>query len=149
MLSRIRDALKVFDKKIKAVIIFGSSVYNPLKSRDIDILVVVDKIESAKEKHLIELEISRLLRPLYMYKPVDIVVMDVEMLKDNAEAGTLLSGLVLGYKILYDEICVKNTIEKILEDVAKTEEYIVFKNGRKLNLSSIAKAKKIYANPNQ
>lgn len=134
--------MNVFGKKMKAVIIFGSSIYNPLKSRDIDILVVVDRIGDIKEKQLLELEIAKRLRPIYMNKPVDIVVMDTDMLKDNARAGTVVAGLIAGYRSLYDEINIENIVEKLLEEVAEAGEYIVFKNGKRLNLGSIAKAKK-------
>ncbi|WP_440059490.1 hypothetical protein ACSU1N_06800 [Thermogladius sp. 4427co] len=131
-----------YGRKLRAVIIFGSSVYNPLRSRDVDIIVVVDRIEDVKEKYVLELEISKELRKC-ISKPVDVIVFDVEMLEENTRPGTVLSGLIAGYVVVYDEIGVESILEKVLENILQVDEYIIVKKGRKLDLASIAKARKI------
>lgn len=50
---------------LKALVVFGSYVRAPLRSRDVDILVVVDMLSDVKEKKLLELEISKSLKGLY------------------------------------------------------------------------------------
>lgn len=142
MLYRVRSVVKGHGKVLKALVVFGSSVYNPTRSRDLDLLIVVDSLSNVKEKQLLEHEVSRSLKSAGLRKPVDIVVLDVEALKENANPGSVVSGLVLGYKVVHDEIGVPGIVRKILCDISKEEGYTVFKSGKKLNLHALAKARK-------
>ncbi|MDK6028833.1 nucleotidyltransferase domain-containing protein [Ignisphaera sp. 4213-co] len=99
----VKRVVESYSKTLKALVLFGSYVYNPLKSRDIDTLLIVDKLVNAKEKLAIEVEVARNVKALCR-KPVDVIVFDIDMLKENAEPGGIVSGLVIGYKILYDDI---------------------------------------------
>lgn len=102
-------------------------------------MVIVDKLENVREKVELEVEASIELRRA-LRKPVDIHVFDPETFRENLEPGSFLSGLALGYKILYDEIGLKKAIEKLIRKISETEGYVYVK-GRKWNLASIAKAK--------
>lgn len=133
--------LETREKVLKALVVFGSSVYSPLRSRDLDVLVVVDSLANAREKHMLELEISRSLRHGLIQKPVDVVVLDVEALYENAKPGGVVSGLVAGYTIVYDEVGIPELVKRVACDVLREGEYVIVKNGRRLNLHALARAK--------
>lgn len=134
--------MKKHGKILKALVLFGSSVYNPLRSRDLDLLVVIDKLTDAKEKHELEVEILKSLRQIKLGKPIDVLVLDIEMLKENAKPGGVVSGLILGYKSLYDELGISTIVEKITDEVSEEKDYVVIKENRKLNLYILAKLMK-------
>lgn len=143
MLYRVNEVLKSFGKVLKALVIFGSSTFsrNP---NDIDLLVVVNKLSSVSEKIELELSISRSLRDLEPGKPFDVVVLDVEMLKENMVVGSFLTGLVLGYRVVYDEIGFDDLVKNLIRDLTKNaDDYVLIKRGRKINLKAIAIAKSV------
>ena len=139
MLSKIKNIIEKFDKKLKALVIFGSYAINPLKAKDIDILIIIDKILNIEEKINLEIEISKELRKI-LKKPVDIIVMDEEIFHENIEPGTVLSGFVIGYKKIYDNIGFDYFINNLIEKLAEID-YEFFKNFKEVNLSSISRVK--------
>ena len=139
MLSKIRNIIEKFGKKLKALVIFGSYAINPLKAKDIDILIIIDKILNIEEKINLEIEISKELRKI-LKKPVDIIVMDEEIFHENIEPGTVLSGFVIGYKKIYDDIGFDYFINNLIEKLAEID-YEFFKNSKEVNLSSISRVK--------
>ncbi len=139
MLSKLRSFFEGKGRKVLGIIVFGSYVYSPMKAHDIDLVVIVDKLENAREKVELEVEASVELRRT-IRKPADIHVFDPETFRENLEPGSFLSGLALGYKILYDRIGLEKTIEELVRKVGETEGYVYVKE-RKWNLASIAKAK--------
>ena len=139
MLFKIKNIVKKFHKRLEAIIIFGSYAINPLRANDIDILVIVDKILNIKDKICLEIDISKDLRKI-LKKPTDVIVMDKEMLYENMEPGTLLSGLVIGYKKIYDNINFDYLINDLIRKLAEID-YKLFKNSKEINLSSISRVK--------
>jgi predicted nucleotidyltransferase len=141
-LSRIRELLRERGRTLKALVLFGSYVYDPLRSRDVDLLVVVDRLNDAKERASLELEILRALKKRVKDKPLDVVVLDVESFVENLKLGALASGLIAGFEPIYDEIGVSSMIKELLRETSRGEERVVMvKRGRRLDLSSLAKAK--------
>lgn len=128
---------------MKSLILFGSSVFRPMNARDIDILVVVDKID-LHEKISLEINIIKALKNT-IKKNLDVIVLDENSLLENIEPGAVASGLIAGYKVIYDEINIENLIIGIAKRIA-FEKYIIQKSGKKINLSAIAKAR-IKLNP--
>jgi len=129
-----------YSKKLRTIAIFGSSVYNPVKARDLDILIIVDKLLDVKEKTNLEIEILKNLKDFQAKTLIDIIVLDEESFKENLEPGGLASGLVAGYKILYDEIRIESFIYEAAKKIAN-EKYVILKNRKKIDLSTIAKLK--------
>ncbi|MEM4062146.1 MAG: hypothetical protein QXY11_04740 [Desulfurococcaceae archaeon] len=125
---------------MKALLLFGSSIHGLWIARDVDIMVVVDKFSSVEEKLLLETLIAKSLRKLLVRKPVDVLVFDVESFMENLEPGAVASGLVAGYILLYDELGVESLVRNLAEKVAR-DNVVLFKHGKKLNLSAIARAK--------
>lgn len=117
-------------------------MYSPLKSRDLDLLIVIDKLIDIREKQQLEIEIIKCLEQEELSKPVDLVVLDIEILKENAKPGGVISGLILGYKPLYDELGIPTMIEKMLQEISEEEGYVIIKDNKRLNLTSLAKIKK-------
>jgi len=138
-LSRVREVLERRGRRLKALVVFGSSVYSPRRARDVDLLVVVDALADPSEKLSIELEVSRSLRGA-LPRPADVTVLDVESLGENLEPGLVGSGLAAGYKVVYDELGVEGLVRGALEKLAE-QDYVVVKGGRRLNLSAVARAK--------
>jgi hypothetical protein len=60
--------------------------------------------------------------------------------------GSLLTGLVLGYRIIYDDIDLKDLIRDLIRDLASTDDYILIKRGRRVNLKAVAIAKDLIIN---
>ena len=111
------------------------------KPRDIDVVVVIDNLRNIHEKAFLEATLAKsLMRELR--KQVDILVFDEESFKENLKPGTVLSGLILGHKILYDKIGVSRELVKLFNELAK-ENYVYIKR-RTWNLSKIAKVKTKY-----
>jgi predicted nucleotidyltransferase len=141
-LSRIRELLRERGRTLKALVLFGSYVYDLLRSRDIDLLVVVDRLDDAKEKASLELEIVRILKRYVKDRPLDVVILDVESFRENLKLGALASGLIAGFEPIYDEIGVNSMIEELLRETSRGgERVVIVKRGRRLDLSSLAKAK--------
>lgn len=126
------------NKSLKSLILFGSSIFRPVKARDIDMLIVVDKI-NLQEKISLEIIITKALKNI-IKKTLDITILDEDSLKENLEPGAFASGLIAGYKILYDEIGLDEMIMKTAEKIA-LGEYIIQKDGKRINLSAIAKVR--------
>lgn len=126
------------NKSLKSLILFGSSIFRPVKARDIDMLIVVDKI-NLQEKISLEIIITKALKNI-IKKTLDITILDEDSLKENLEPGAFASGLIAGYKTLYDEIGLDEMIMKTAEKIA-IGEYIIQKDGKRINLSAIAKVR--------
>jgi len=139
ILSKINEVAENKGKKVLATILFGSYVYSPRKARDIDMIVIVDYLKNINDKVTLEVEISRKLRKLFR-KNIDIQVFDIESFEENLIAGTFLTGLVLGYKIIYDTIGVEEKIREFIKEIGKEDKYVFIKK-RKWNLAAIAKTK--------
>lgn len=127
-------------KRLLSLVIFGSSVFYPVKARDIDLLIIVDKLSNAVEKFNLEVEISKALRKIESKAPFDVTVFDSGSFRENLEPGTLASGLVAGYRTVYDELGLEKLIEPLIVNIA-LGEYFVQKSGRRINLSVLARAK--------
>lgn len=140
MLYRVTEVLKSFNKVLKALVIFGSSTFSK-SPNDLDLLVVIDELGSVSEKFELELSISKSLRDLRSSKPFDIIVLDVKSLEENVVPGSFLTGLILGYKVIYDDLGFKYLIKDIVKRLVSTDDFILIKHGRKVNLKAVAIAK--------
>ena len=138
MLYRTLEAVERFGRRALAVVLFGSCVYSPRRARDVDLLVIVDELRDFHEKVALEVEVSRSLHR-ELRRAVDVVVLDLESFRENLAVGTFLSGLVLGYRVLYDAIGVDKLLEELFSKLAD-EDYVYVK-GRRWNLSAVARAK--------
>jgi len=52
----------------------------------------------------------------------------------------------LGYRIIYDDIDLKDLIRDLIRDLASTDDYILIKHGRRVNLKAVAIAKDLIIN---
>lgn len=140
LVEQIKKTLEKYGKNVKAIILYGSIVYSPSSAHDIDVLIVVDKIRDVNEKTRLEYILKSHLRKKSIL-PIDVTVFDTKILEENLVPGTFLSGLVLGYDILYDEINFEEIINELFIKIAQLDDYIYIKNRKKWNLSNIAKAR--------
>jgi len=115
--------VEVFGRELRALAVFGSSVYSS-RYGDADLLVVVDRLGSAREK--LEVRIGESLRDLPLGR-----YFDVPSLEENAAPGGFLSGLVLGCRVICDEVG--------LGELARLDTYEVRKGGRRVDLSAVAR----------
>jgi len=126
--------------KLKALVIFGSYVLNPVKARDVDLLVVVERLNvKLREVILMSVELSSRLRKI-SGRSYDVVLLDEGSLHENVQPGTVLSGLILGYRVIYDEVGINDLVSTLTELLANTD-YRYFK-GRWVDLSTLARARK-------
>lgn len=136
----VRGILEARGKRLKSLVIFGSSIYSPMRARDLDVLVVADKLVDVAEKSALEIEIAKALRTAHPRISIDVIVFDEGSFRENLEPGALPSGLIAGYEIIHDELGLKDLITELMEKVARGE-YVVQKSGRRINLSALARMK--------
>ncbi len=137
--SIVNIAREIFGDRLLAVVVFGSSVYYDKQSVDVDVLIVVDGELSFEKKLSKETELRiKLLRASGGNRAFDTHVMDVRQFQDNLKPGAFLSGLALGYKVLYDRMGFDGYVEKLLQRLADENYVLVNKYGR-WNLSKIAR----------
>lgn len=130
---------KSLDRRVLAIILFGSYIYSLRNSRDIDVVLIVDSLADLRDKITLEAEIARSLSRECKRK-VDIQVFDLESFRENLTIGTLLSGLILGYRIVYDEVGVGESIREFIKAASKEPEYTYVKR-KKWKLTAIARVK--------
>lgn len=136
---KINQALnEVLGDRLISIILFGSSIYMG-HGGDIDILVVVNYLEDLKEKISLEEKLIEYLNRLFNYFiTLDVHVLDVRGLDKNMEVGGFLSGLALGYRVVYDRLDIEEKILKMLEKL-KEHSYIYVNRHGEWNISKIAK----------
>lgn len=137
--SKIKEAIRIlFNDRLKSIVLFGSYIYMGY-GRDLDILIIIDRIKCLEEKFELEEKATEILNRLFKYNvPIDVHILGVEELDQNTRIGSFLSGLVLGYNVIYDECNVERKIEKMLEELAKLN-YIYVNRYGEWNLSKLAK----------
>jgi hypothetical protein len=126
--------MKEYNKRVLLVLLFGSSVYSPRRARDIDIIIVVDKLSSIEEKFALEQAVKRALRELDQRRVYDIIVFDEESFMENTAPGCLVSGVVAGYEVIFDELGFEEIVKKLALSILE-EKPVIYKKNRKLNLA--------------
>jgi hypothetical protein len=130
--------MKEYNKRVLLVLLFGSSVYSPRRARDIDIIIVVDKLSSIEEKFALEQAVKRALRELDQRRVYDIIVFDEESFMENTVPGCLVSGVVAGYEAIFDELGFEEIVKKLALSILE-EKPVIYKKNRKLNLALYSK----------
>jgi len=126
--------------RLVSIILFGSSIYIG-RGRDVDILILIDSISGLDEKMDLEEEVKMLLNRSFNYEVVfDAHILDLEQFNENLKIGSFLSGLSLGYQVIYDKNNVEEKIVEMLKTLSKSRYIMVNKYGR-WNLSKIAEIK--------
>lgn len=139
-LSEVRRIVEERGKRLRALLVFGSSVSRPWSASDIDLLVIVDHLSGVREKMELEAEVAGALRGLVECKPVDVIAFDEQSFTENLEPGCIASGLIAGYEALYDELGVDELISTAAEKAASMD-IVIERRGRRINLSAPARAK--------
>ncbi|MEM2017103.1 MAG: hypothetical protein QXR41_04085 [Nitrososphaerota archaeon] len=139
--SRIIRMLEtLLGTRLVSIILFGSSIYIG-RGRDVDILILIDSISGLDEKMDLEEEVKMLLNRSFNYEVVfDAHILDLEQFNENLKIGSFLSGLSLGYQVIYDKNNVEEKIVEMLKTLSKSRYIMVNKYGR-WNLSKIAEIK--------
>ena len=122
---------------MKAIVVFGSMIYLG-KGNDLDLLIVIDKIDTLKEKFSLESKISRILRREFPDYNFDVHIFSVEEFKNNLSPGSFLSGLALGYEVIYDKVDLEDEILLFLKRLSR-EKYLLHNKYGTWNLSFHAK----------
>lgn len=138
VLLAVKRILKARGKHLKSLVIFGSSIYNPARARDLDILIIIDELKDFTEKCTLEVEIAKVFRKAFPKMLVDIIIFDEDSFRENLEPGGLPSGLVAGYKIIHDELGLEDLIGDLAKKIARSD-YIVQKGRRRINISALAR----------
>ncbi len=124
------------DRKILALILFGSSSYLGT-GRDIDLLVVVSGDIDLKEKLSLEYKLKVNACRNHSICNLDVQVMSLSLFKDNLAPGSFLSGLALGYEIILDRIGVEDLILSFLKRLSE-EKYVLCNRYGKWRLDRLA-----------
>ncbi len=133
----IIEAKKILGPSLKNIIVFGSYVYLG-KGSDIDLIVIIDKEINLKDKLKLEHKLSYTLQNVYRNIIFDVHIFNLNEFKENLKPGTFLSGLALGYEIIYGDSTLNNIILSFLQKLSK-EKYILHNKYGTWNLSFYAK----------
>ncbi len=95
-----------------SIILFGSYARFG-KGNDIYIAVIIRKNINLKEKEEIERKLMKILDKEFEYKfSFDVHVLSLKIFEKKVEPPRFLSGIFLGYEILYGKINIKKIIEE-------------------------------------
>ena len=120
LLDVVKDLL---GRDLLSVIVFGSTVYMG-GGRDVDVLVVVEDDIGMREKREVEYSIWRRLCRKHRVCDVDLHVLSFRDFILNLEVASFLSGLALGYVVIFDAIGVEKYILEFLNRLSR-EKYIL------------------------
>jgi hypothetical protein len=137
LLLSFLSLMRKYNKRVLIVSLFGSSVLSPRRARDIDIIIVVDKLSSIEEKLALEQAVKRAPRILDQRRVYDIILFDEESFMENTAPGCLVSG-VAGYEVLHDELGFEEIVKKLALSILE-EKQVIYKKNRKLNLALYSK----------
>lgn len=137
LLLSFLSLMRKYNKRVLIVSLFGSSVYTPRRARDIEIIIVVDKLYSIEEKLALEPAVKRALRILDQRRVYDIILFDEESFMENTAPGCLVSG-VAGYEVLHDEPGFEEIVKKLALSTLE-EKPVIYKKNRKSNLALYSK----------
>ena len=129
MKRKISSLVKTIRSDVIAIILFGSTVYMG-RGRDLDVIVIVENYFKDPINDSIELRTK--LNKMLKYNPiVDVHVFTIEDFKSNLTPGSFLSGLALGYEIIYDRSRghIHELIMKMLEELSRSEHILVNRYG--------------------
>ena len=113
--------LDFLDVKVLGVVVFGSTVYIG-EGNDVDLLVILSDELELKEKMRLEELIASKLRRAFKEVMFDVHVFDIQGFQENLVPGSFLSGLALGYLVLYERGGVEEKIVNFLRNLSK-EKY--------------------------
>lgn len=85
--------------------------------------------------------LCRALGSVELRKPVNVVVLDAEMLEENAKPGEAVSGLIVGCRIIHDKAGIPGIVEGMVRAMSKEEEYMVIEESKKPGPHALAKIK--------
>ncbi len=128
---------EIIGENLKAIIVFGSTIYLG-KGKDIDLIIIIDKEINIRGKLELEYKLKQILQKIIPNKIFDIHVFNLKEFKENLQPGTMLSGLALGYEIIYGEQVVEPLILGFLKKLSR-EKYILHNKYGTWNLSFHAK----------
>ena len=137
----IQKVKELYKDNLLSIILFGSYVYLG-KGKDIDILIVVKKyrFNNLIQEHF---KLFQELLKLFNYKLIpDVHIFSINDFLENLKIGTFLTGLVLGYKIIYDIYGIEKYIRDFIVKLStENREVILVNRHGKFNLVSFAKIK--------
>ncbi len=113
-----------------SIILFGSTIYMG-RGKDLDIIVIVEKYIKDQVNDSIDLRL-RVNKELRYKIVVDIHVFTINDFKNNLKPGTFLSGIALGYEVLYDKSngLINKLIENMLELLSRDKYTLVNRYGK-------------------
>lgn len=120
LMSTVREVL---GERVRGIIMFGSCVYMGI-GEDVDVLVVVDGELDLKRKLELEYQLLRELNRRFEDVPFDVHIMSMEELRENLVPGSFLSGLALGYEVVYDDAGLEGEVLRFLEALSR-EDYVL------------------------
>ncbi len=132
--SRIKNVL---GSNLVAIVVFGSTIYVG-EGEDVDLVVVVNEEIDLKEKLKLEHKVRQVLQKAVRGKVFDVHIFSLEEFKENLQPGTLLSGLALGYEVIYGEEVVEPLILNFLRKLSN-EKYVLHNKYGTWDLSFHAK----------
>ncbi len=127
---RIREIL---GENLRAIIVFGSTIYMG-RGNDIDLIVVTDEEMNMKDRLKLEYRLKQVLQRIVKDKIFNVHVFNLEEFERNLQPGSMLSGLALGYEVIYGEQIVEPLILNFLKQLSRGK-YILHNRYGTWNLS--------------
>jgi len=68
---------------LKSIVIFGSITFRPMSAKDLDMLIVIDKLSDPLEKTGLEMKLIETLKNVSPYTPIDVTVFDESSFREK------------------------------------------------------------------
>lgn len=109
---------EILGGNLRAIIMFGSTIYMG-GGKDIDLIVVTDEEIDLKNKLELEYRLKQVLQRTVKDKIFDVHIFNLEEFERNLQPGTMLSGLALGYEVIYGDQVVEPLILNFLKQLSR------------------------------
>ncbi len=134
VISKVKE---VVGKDLVGILIFGSTIYLG-SGEDVDLVVIISSELSLKDRFKVEYRVKKELERLFKSLIFDVHILSIEEFRNNLKPGSFLSGLALGYEVIYGKLVLEPLILDFLNELSK-EKYILHNKYGTWNLSHHAK----------
>ncbi|MCD6278510.1 MAG: hypothetical protein J7J11_02395 [Desulfurococcales archaeon] len=133
IVSKVKE---VVGKDLVGIIVYGSTLYLGV-GRDLDLIVIVSEEQDLRSRFNLEIALRKSLETLIKGSVADVHILSISEFRDNLRLGSPLSGLALGYEILYGGSVLEPLILNFLKELAR-DKYVLHNEYGTWNLSHYA-----------
>ena len=134
IISKVKE---VIGESLVGIIVFGSTLYLGV-GRDLDLIVVIKEELNLRSRFNLELTLRESLKTLIRDSVADVHILSINEFRNNLKPGSPLSGLALGYEVLYGDSVLEPLILNFLKELSR-DKYVIHNEYGTWNLSHYAR----------